>query len=140
MRLPALAVALPLLLAGHAATAATVEVTVGGIRNNHGHILVAICDKAAFLHPDCPWHGRAPAQPGHVTISIPGVPPGTYAAQAFHDENDDGKLNTNFFGMPREAMGFSNDAKMHLGPPGFADAAFTVGSGTLSIAFSLRYF
>ena len=39
------------------------------------------------------------------------IPPGTYALTVIHDENMNGKLDTNRLGIPTEGYGFSNDAK-----------------------------
>jgi uncharacterized protein (DUF2141 family) len=128
------------LLAAGGARAASVDVTVQGVRNDHGHVLVTLCTKADFLHPHCTWRGEAPARAGDVHVVITGVPAGTYAAQAFHDENDNRELDRNFLGMPKEGMGFSNDAPMHFGPPRFDVAAFAVGIGDVKIAFRLKYF
>ena len=36
------------------------------------------------------------------------IPPGTYALAVIHDENMNGKLDTNFLGVPKEGYGFSN--------------------------------
>ena len=122
------------------AAAATVVVTVTNVRNDHGNVLVALCTKATFLRPHCPWRGHAAAQRGQVEISIENVPPGTYAAQAFHDENGNGKLDRSMLGLPKEAMGFSNNAPMRMGPPRFDAAAFIVAPQGTSIGFALRYF
>jgi hypothetical protein len=47
----------------------------------------------------------------------------------FRCENSNGKLDTNFVGIPREGVGASNDAKGHFGPPKFdADASRFPGS------------
>lgn len=48
---------------------------------------------------------------------------GTYAIALFCDENQNGKLDTNFFGIPKEAYGFSNNPKV-FGKPTFEDANF----------------
>jgi uncharacterized protein (DUF2141 family) len=122
------------------AQAATVIVNVHGVRNDHGHVLVALCTKADFLQPHCRWKGKVAATTGTVMVTINDVPAGRYAAQAFHDENDNGTLDRNFFGLPKEAMGFSNNAPMHLGPPRFDAAAFSVGAEMTEINFSLNYF
>jgi len=122
------------------ARAATVVVTLAGVRNNHGHVRVAICPKALFLHPQCPWFSSSPARPGDVLVTVTNVPPGTYAAEAFHDEDDNGKLERSFFGLPEEGMGFSNDAPMRFGPPAFGTASFYVGDKTTRIRFSVRYY
>jgi uncharacterized protein (DUF2141 family) len=137
---PAWAIVAMALATSHAAHAATVVVTVGGVRNDHGHVLVALCTRASFLRPHCAWRGHAAAQPGRVQVRIEGVPPGTYAAQAFHDENDNGRLERTLLGLPKEAMGFSNDAPMRMGPPRFDAAAFTVTAEGAQISFGLRYF
>jgi len=127
------------LLAATAAHAATITVSISGVRNSNGHVLVALCTKADFLRPHCPWKANVAATPGTVRVDIPDVPPGIYAAQAFHDENDNGRLDRTILGLPKEAMGFSNDAPIHLGPPRFDAAAFSVGAQNEHIAFSLRY-
>jgi uncharacterized protein (DUF2141 family) len=37
-----------------------------------------------------------------AVCEFPGVNAGTYAISVFHDENSNGKLDTNFMGIPRE--------------------------------------
>jgi uncharacterized protein (DUF2141 family) len=136
-----LALGLALLLASPArAESGVLEVTVTGVRSTKGHVLVAVCDKATFLAPSCTYHGRVPSKVGSVTVRLTGIPPGTYAAQAFQDANDNGKVDQNFFGMPLEGIGFSNDAPILFGPPQFSDAAFQLTAAGGSIHFGLRYF
>jgi uncharacterized protein (DUF2141 family) len=134
------ALLLLLLTAPAAAEPGVVEVTITGVRNANGHVLVAICDSATFLAPTCPYHGRAQAHAGSVMVRITGVPPGVYAVQAYHDENDNNRLDRSLLGLPEEGMGFSNNAKMRFGPPAFADAAVQIQSGGGAIQFALRYF
>ena len=38
------------------------------------------------------------------------IPPGTYAVKLHIDENENGKLDTNFLGIPKEQYGISNNA------------------------------
>ena len=121
-----------------AARATTVQVTVQGVRNDQGAILVALCTRAEFLHPNCALRGHTKAALGEVTITIPNVPPGTYAAQAFHDENSNNRLDRNILGLPQEAMGFSNNAPMHLGPPSFDAASFPVNGEKTRTTFRLH--
>jgi Uncharacterized protein conserved in bacteria (DUF2141) len=44
--------------------------------------------------------------------------------QSSTDENGNGVLDKNFFGVPVEGYGFSNDARGSMGPPAFEKAAF----------------
>lgn len=52
------------------------------------------------------------------------IPNGTYAISFIHDENDNGKMDTNFLGVPKESYGCSNNAKGFMGPPKWKDAKF----------------
>ena len=52
------------------------------------------------------------------------VPDGIYAATLFYDENGNGKLDRRFFGIPKEKIGFSNNAKGFFGPAKFRNAKF----------------
>ena len=131
---------LAVLLASGAARAANVTVTIDNVRNARGHVLVALCTRADFLRPHCSWKARVPARKGSVVAIVPNVPPGTYAAQAFHDEDDNGKLDRTLLGLPKEAMGFSNNAPMRMGPPSFDAASFKIGTEDKAIGFALRYF
>src|SRR5260221_9358470 len=101
----------------------TIEVAVMGVKNDAGHIKVDVCTRATFLK-DCPWSARARAHAGMVIVEVNGVPPGRYAIQAFHDANDNGECDQGLFGIPREALGFSNDAMKGLSRPRFYKAAF----------------
>jgi len=67
------------------------------------------------------------------------IPPGTYALAVIHDENMDGKLNTNWLGIPTEGYGFSNNAKGLLGPPSFSAASFTYDGQDMELTISLHY-
>ncbi len=64
------------------------------------------------------------------------VPHGTYAVRLYHDKDDDGELDTNMFGIPQEAFGFSNNARGSMGPPDFEKAAFTLESDSLSMTIT----
>ena len=57
------------------------------------------------------------------------LPPGTYALALIHDENGNGKVDTNWIGMPKEGVGASNNATGTLGPPSWRDAKFELQAG-----------
>ena len=67
------------------------------------------------------------------------IPPGTYAMAVVHDENMNGKLDTNWAGIPTEGYGFSNNAKGVLGAPSFAAASFKYDGRNVELTMSLRY-
>ena len=57
-------------------------------------------------------------------ITFEAIPKGTYAVSIFHDENDNGKMDTNFMHIPKEDYGCSNGATGFMGPPKWDDAKF----------------
>lgn len=75
----------------------------------------------------------------HALCEFSGIAPATYAISVFHDENSDGKLATNFIGIPREGVGASNNAKGRFGPPKFDAAAFRFTGGRLDLKITMDY-
>jgi len=72
-------------------------------------------------------------------VALENVPYGTYAVSVFHDENADGKLQKNFFGIPREGVGASLNPAMRFGPPRFRDARFTLDSPQRKLTVTIKY-
>jgi len=68
-----------------------------------------------------------------------GIPPGTYALVVLHDENMNGKVDTNWIGIPKEGYGFSNDAKASFSAPSFQDASFLYDGQMLEMTINLHY-
>ena len=66
------------------------------------------------------------------------IRPGTYGLSAFHDQNSNGKLDTNFLGMPIEDYCASNNARGFLGPPSFDDSKFVFRGGTKRLEAHLK--
>ena len=61
-----------------------------------------------------------------------------YAIAIFHDKNSNDKFDT-FFSIPKEKFGFSNNARVFLGPPKFEDASIFVGQNSIvEIMIELR--
>lgn len=58
--------------------------------------------------------------------TIKNLPPGEYAIALYHDENSDGVCNANFFGVPTESYGFSNNIKPFLSAPSFHETKFSL--------------
>ena len=125
-----------------AGAGARLSVEVDGLRSAEGRACVALYDSADVF----PQAGKAlktacaAIAGGRAVVAFEGVAPGVYAAYAFHDEDSDGALKTNWVGMPKEGIGASRGAKGFMGPPKFEDAAFSVAPGRdAAIRISLKY-
>ena len=75
---------------------------------------------------------------GRALCVFSGIPKGTYGISAFHDENENEKLDTNFVGMPIEDYCASRNARGTFGPPSFEDAKFRYGGGTKRLEARLK--
>jgi uncharacterized protein (DUF2141 family) len=139
-RLGAGLVLLLLLFAGHA-EAARLVVTIEGLHSAAGHVYVALFSKADNF-PDGNYsfrHRRVRATNGPLTVVFDDIPPGVYAAGAYHDEDDNQKMDTNFFGYPLEGYALSNDIRAVLSRPRFTDAAFQLGGEEGRIVLHIKY-
>lgn len=121
-------------------TGHTLTVTIEGVRSAQGNLMVALlkADPAAGTAKQAAGTMVA-AQNGAATVTFAGLADGAYAVQLFHDENGDGKMATNLFGLPTEGYGFSNRAKATFGPPKFADMKVEVRGADAATAAVLAY-
>jgi uncharacterized protein (DUF2141 family) len=67
------------------------------------------------------------------------VPAGRYAAVVIHDENSNMKLDRNFFGIPKEGFGFSNNPRVATAAPSFRAAAVAVSCPATQFDIRLIY-
>jgi uncharacterized protein (DUF2141 family) len=112
------------------ATAADLALTIAGARSTDG--VVSIClwsDGRNF--PDCSKSATAERRTVSASalgqpIVFTGLKPGTFSVSALHDENDNGKLDTNLIGIPKEGIAVSNDAMPKFSAPRFAETSFAL--------------
>jgi uncharacterized protein (DUF2141 family) len=112
----------------------TITINFEGMKSDKGSLFVAVYDtKDSFLKKR--FKGDiTKIVDKKATIILKDIPPGEYAVSAFHDANDNKKMDTNFFGIPKEPIGVSNNATGFMGPPKYKDAKFTITKNiTLSI-------
>ena len=134
-------IAAVLLMLPSSVEAGELRVTVDGIRSPHGTVLIGLYDSAGSFEKAVESSAEEgflidPDRFGAVALRanaalrsavvFSNLAPGRYAAIAFHDENGNGKLDTNLMGMPIERYGFSNDAKGNRAAPDFEAAAIAV--------------
>ena len=136
----ALAISSLLLTSATAASAADLTVTINGVHNSTGSVAAAIFNNGTNFPKAAPFGGfRLKASGGPVSYTIHSLPPGKYAITAYHDENDNGKLDADATGLPTEGYGVSNDAKELLGPPEWGKASFDVGDQPKSVTVNITY-
>lgn len=115
----------------------TINIEFSGIKTDKGDVYVAIYNtKESFLKT--PYKGDIVKVNDKKAFAIfKNIPEGDYAISAFHDENDNKKMDTKIFGIPKEPIGISNNAKGFFGPPKYKDAKFTANKDiTLKITMN----
>ena len=102
----------------------TIEVV--GVASSRGDVKVAVYDTSdSFLSKDKVYKtGSASAREGKTEFSIDDIPDGEYAVVLYHDANGNNELDTNWLGVPKEPVGFSNAKMKTFGPPKFKECAF----------------
>ena len=102
------------------------SVIVSGIKNNTGILTVELYNsKGKFLKTSYKTVSST-IKSNTATVTFIGIPKAEYTVMAYHDENNNGKLDKNFIGIPKEAVACSNNAKGFMGPPKYDDAKFTI--------------
>lgn len=113
------------------ASDATVRIELTGLDQADGNIYIAVYDSEDTWLGDAPILQRkvviAESLAGEVLLTELKLQPGEYAFSIFYDSNNNGKLDTNFIGIPKEPLALSNNAKPKFGPPRYEDAVFQVG-------------
>ena len=107
------------------------------VGNNDGVVRCGIFTEKGWL--------KEPVQPalaaihGKVALCIfNGLPNGVYGISGFHDENKNGKLDTNLVGYPMEEYCASRNARNTFSAPSFSDAKFKYSGGTLELEARMK--
>lgn len=119
-------------------------VQVAGVRNSKGQIAIALFHEGEGFPGDKSrafrtLQVRIDPQTLRAQVALNDLPPGVYAVSVFHDENLNGQLDKNVFGIPKEGYGASNNPKRSMGPPKFAEAKFQLDQPEKVIEISLLY-
>lgn len=133
-------IGLMLIAAGAQVAAAELTVTIDGIENDKGHIRLALYnDPETFRDEEKVFRSAdQQAATGKVVFTFSGLEAGDYGIIAYHDDNNDGKMNRLLGMIPTEGYGLSTNPRVS-GPPDFDDARFTLEEGGSAITIKLNY-
>jgi len=122
-----------LVAAGFSQNQGRLTVNYENITPGAGSLYVALYNaEGAFLKQE--FKGSVvKIENGKAQVIFDGLDYGEYAISSFVDENNNGLLDTNFFGMPKEPIAFSKNAKIRFGPPKFKDAKFLIDENEMEI-------
>jgi uncharacterized protein (DUF2141 family) len=110
--------------------ASAFTVQVEGIRGQDGRLLVLVFETENGFPSDSSTASALLEYPlsesssmdGTLSLQVPIEKAGRYAVSVLHDENGNGVMDTNLFGIPQEGYGISNNARRAMAPPRFEEA------------------
>lgn len=85
---------------------ATIEIT--NVQTKKGTLFVAVFDSQEALKKNKPVAGLKLETTGETITALVTLPAGEYYVSAYQDLNNNGKLDTNFIGIPKEPVGIAN--------------------------------
>ena len=98
------------------------DIEILELRNSKGKIMLEFFDATEKVL----IQEQVTIKDNKCTFSIPDLKPGKYALRYYHDENMNGKMETNLVGKPTEGYGFSNNVVGKFGPPTFEKWLFEI--------------
>jgi len=120
----------------------TLLIEINSFRNDDGNVAIALFSGEEGF----PGSGEAvimattvEIKDGTAVAKFENLDFGEYAISAFHDENKNDDLDTNWLGIPKEGVAASNNAKGKMGPPKYKDARFDFSKDLQAIVFDMDY-
>jgi uncharacterized protein (DUF2141 family) len=120
-----------------------VEITVKNIRNNKGKISIGFFKDQLSFDKEKPFKSvpclKQSVSNGILKVKVQ-LEPGSYGASLLDDENDNGKMDYNVLGIPKEGFGFSNYYHTGFSKPKMQAFQFEVkAEPTPKIEMVIRY-
>jgi len=118
----------------------TLTVVITGFQNDRGDAKIGLSNSLeGYTNDDETLQQAAlPIRKGKAEWVLTDLPWGKYSIKVYHDENGNGRLDRNGLGMPREAYGFSNNARGDFGPPDFSETLFKFKKAAMTIRITVR--
>ena len=117
----------------------SLEVNVNSIKSEKGSIRVGLFNNEKDFLKNAVEGKVVKASRGEITVIFENLQPGDYALSVIHDENENGKLDSNAFGIPKEGFAFGNNAMGSFGPPSFEKAKVEIRDQVVKQVIKMKY-
>lgn len=122
-------------------TVLPIRLKIDGVKSSKGVVRVAVYNQATGFPNDYKKAVKfavVSAKAGSLEIKLADVPTGNNAIVAYHDINNNNKLDVNLVGYPVEPYGVSNNARRRLSAPDFHEASINHKDSITVVAFELK--
>lgn len=115
----------------------SLTVKVDDLRNSKGVVQFALYNRDGTIPDENFQHyykmGTSDIDNGSAILIFSNLPPGRYAVNILHDENENGKIDKGLV-LPKEGIGFSNYKTINLlNRPKFSKASFELNKDSTKI-------
>jgi uncharacterized protein (DUF2141 family) len=116
----------------------SVDVIITGAEPRIGQVLVSLFDSSEtymevpLLEANADVDGE-----GKAFVALGKRAAGQYAIVVIYDKNGNGELDTGFFRIPKEKIGYSNNAESKFGPAKWNDTRFMVTDSDVKVDIQL---
>ena len=98
----------------------SITVTINQLKSQNGNIMLQLKDEKNTVIKSVTKKIN-----GEVfQLTLEELAAGSYGIRFFHDENENKEMDFNFFGLPKESYGFSNNVMGTVGPPKYEKTLF----------------
>jgi uncharacterized protein (DUF2141 family) len=98
------------------------EVKMSGFKNNTGKVKVGLYNSETTFLKSTTVSLTSKITDNNSLVVFKDLEIGEYAVSIYHDENENGIMDKNMVGIPKEDYAASNNAKGFMGPPKYQDA------------------
>jgi uncharacterized protein (DUF2141 family) len=120
-------ICMALFLANHTAKAQfQLELEIINLKSDEGYVMIDLVDAQGKSVQQF----KEPVRKKSCVLSIKELKSSVYGIRYYHDENENGEMDSGLFGIPEEGYGFSNNAKGRMGPPDLEEYLFRLDSDT----------
>lgn len=117
----------------------TLSIKISGFDNEVGKCWFALdSSEEVYESKDSVFIGKIlPIVNRSVYLQLDSLEYGFYAIKVFHDENNNGKIDLNFIGIPTEDYGYSNNVSGWFGPPKWEKTRFLFNQSVMTVEISV---
>jgi len=115
------------------------SITITDLKSATAPVIFSVYEDAdTYLDPDAQLKTyRFVPKATTLKIKLIDLPFGTYAIAFYQDMNDNGKIDKNVLGIPKEPYAFSNDIRPKLKAPSFDECKFVYSKKEHSITVKM---
>lgn len=117
-------------LTTYAQTRGAIKVTFEDIASDEGTLKTGLYNSAGSWLDEAFKAKSSVIKNGKCEVVFEDIPYGEYGVSAYHDENNNGKMDKYLGFYPKENYACSNQAPAKYGPPQWKDAKFQINQKT----------